>query len=84
MYWDNSFLHKLAPPAPAEVLKTRLSAMVKNGYECAGIYKELELIGICGIWTLVKYYIGKHIEHGNVYIQPARRNRAILNTPINQ
>ncbi|KAF3978564.1 MAG: GNAT family N-acetyltransferase [Methylococcales symbiont of Iophon sp. n. MRB-2018] len=77
------FLKKLDSSIPDIVLKTRLSEMVENGYECVGIYKGDELIGICGIWTLVKYYIGKHIEPDNVYIQPKHRNLGIgsqLNT----
>ncbi len=62
-------LEELDPTISKTVLKTRLSEMVEIGYECVGIYCKDELIGICGIWTLVKYYIGKHIEPDNVYIK---------------
>jgi len=59
------------------VLKARLSEMVNIGYECVGIYDRGELIGICGIWTLVKYYIGKHIEPDNVYLKTRYRGLGI-------
>ncbi len=70
-------LSELDSSIPYSVLNNRLSEMVKQGYECVGIYKENELIGICGIWTLVKYYVGKHIEPDNVFIKPEFRNLGI-------
>ena len=62
--------HELDPSIPIHILETRLSDMLKKGYECVGIYDGSRLIGMCGIWELVKYYVGKHIEPDNVYIQP--------------
>ncbi len=70
-------LEELDPTISKTVLKTRLSEMVGIGYECVGIYCKDELIGICGIWTLVKYYIGKHIEPDNVYIKTKYRGLGI-------
>ena len=63
-------LSELDPSISMAVVKTRLSEMIENGYECVGIYINDELIGICGLWILVKYYIGRHIEPDNVYIKP--------------
>ncbi|EQD69526.1 GCN5-related N-acetyltransferase, partial [mine drainage metagenome] len=40
-----------------------------QGYQCAGLYDDGRLIGICGLWILTKYYVGKHIEPDNVVIQ---------------
>lgn len=81
---DTEYIEKIIPlltqldsSIPDNVLKARLSEMVKQGYECVGIYKEDELIGICGIWTLVKYYVGKHIEPDNVFIKPEYRKLRI-------
>ena len=51
--------------------------MLANGYECAGIYADGALIGICGIWTLVKYYVGKHLEPDNVYLKPDYQGEGI-------
>lgn len=70
-------MQELDPSIPESVVKTRLSDMVEKGYECAGIYVHNELIGICGIWTLVKYYVGKHIEPDNVYIKAEYRSWGI-------
>lgn len=70
-------LEELDPSISKVVLKVRLSEMVAIGYECIGIYCKDELIGICGIWTLVKYYVGKHIEPDNVYIKTKYRGLGI-------
>ena len=70
-------LQALDPSISTTVLQTRLSEMVEKGYECVGIYSGDELIGICGIWTLVKYYVGRHIEPDNVYIKATHRGLGI-------
>jgi len=58
-------------------LKDRLDEMVKQNYQCIGIFDEEELIGVCGIWILTKYYIGKHIELDNVVLLPRYQNKGI-------
>jgi len=60
-----------------EVLKQRLDEMLAQGYKCIGIFDENTLIGICGIWILTKYYIGKHIEPDNVIISPEYQNQNV-------
>ena len=55
------------------LLKERLDAMMQENYQCIGIFYEKKLIGICGIWILTKYYVGKHIELDNVIILPQYR-----------
>jgi len=70
-------LMELDPAIPESVLRGRLGDMLELGYECAGIYKDKELIGICGLWMLAKYYIGKHLEPDNVYIKPAHRGEGL-------
>lgn len=70
-------LEELDPSILKTVLETRLSEMVEMGYECVGIYYIGELVGICGIWTLVKYYVGKHLELDNVYIKTKYRGLGI-------
>ena len=60
-----------------EVLKTRLDDMIKQSYQCIGIFDDKQLIGICGIWILTKYYVGKHIEPDNIIILPEYRNKNI-------
>jgi GNAT superfamily N-acetyltransferase len=70
-------LMELDPSIPEHLLHQRIGDMLDIGYECVGIYSDDELIGICGIWTLVKYYIGKHLEPDNVYVKPAHRDKGL-------
>ncbi len=70
-------LQVLNDKIPAAVLEERLTEMADSGYECVGAFHEKELIGICGIWILTKYYIGKHIEPDNVIILPDYRGKNI-------
>jgi GNAT superfamily N-acetyltransferase len=70
-------LSELDSSIPEAILQARLEEMVTRGYECVGLYADKELIGICGLWTLVKYYVGRHIEPDNVYIKPAFRGLGI-------
>lgn len=60
-----------------DILKQRLDEMVTQGYKCIGIYDEKKLIGICGIWILTKYYVGRHIEPDNIIISPEYQNQKI-------
>jgi GNAT superfamily N-acetyltransferase len=60
-----------------EVLKTRLDEMIKQKYKCIGIFDDKQLVGICGIWILTKYYVGKHIEPDNIVLLPEYRNKNI-------
>ena len=70
-------LAELDASIPFDVLESRLTQMITAGYECVGIYHNENLIGICGVWTLVKYYVGKHLEPDNVYIRPEFRSKGI-------
>ena len=70
-------LLELDPSIPEQLLNERITDMLEIGYECVGIYSADELVGICGIWTLTKYYIGKHLEPDNVYIKPAYRGAGL-------
>jgi diamine N-acetyltransferase len=61
----------------SKILGERLKEMLQKGYACAGVYEGEKLIGICGIWILTKYYIGRHLEPDNVIILPEYRGRGI-------
>lgn len=71
------FLHMLHENISETVLRERLDEMIKQNYKCIGIFDEKRLIGVCGIWILVKYYVGKHIEPDNIIILPEYRNKKI-------
>ena len=60
-----------------DTLKARLEQMIKEGYQCIGAFDKNNLIGICGIWILTKYYIGKHIEPDNMIIHPEYQKKNI-------
>lgn len=61
-----------------EVLRERLDDMIGKGYECLGVFTHNnELIGICGMWILTKYYVGRHIEPDNVLILPEYRGEGL-------
>jgi len=70
-------LMELDPHIPKATIESRLALMVEQGYECVGIYDAGELIGICGIWVLVKYYVGRHLEPDNVYLRAAYQGQGI-------
>ena len=59
------------------ILKERVDAMVEQNYICIGAYDKDKLIGICGLWMLTKYYVGKHIEPDNISILPEYQNKNI-------
>ena len=74
----------LNPGIRLSVLEERLNEMMEINYECLGVYDKLapptegeRLIGICGLWTLIKLYNGKHLEPDNVIIDPDYRNKGI-------
>ncbi|MFZ2726775.1 MAG: GNAT family N-acetyltransferase [Methylococcaceae bacterium] len=70
-------LMELNPSIDEITLQQRLNAMLAQGYQCVGIFDNDYLIGISGLWLLVKYYIGRHIELDNVYLKAAYRNQGI-------
>ena len=70
-------LRVLNPAIPEGVLRSRLTEMVSQGYRCAGAYSDDGLIGICGMWILTKYYVGRHLEPDNMVILEAYRSRGL-------
>lgn len=62
-----------------EVLKQRFTEMFTQNYECAGIYHENELIGICGMWFCTRHYSGKSVEVDHVFINESYRGNGLGN-----
>lgn len=77
------FLSELNSEITNDVLESRLSEMVLQGYQCVVVYDSDELVAISGIWLLTKYYIGKHIEPDNVFVLPEYQGRGIGKLLIN-
>jgi GNAT superfamily N-acetyltransferase len=67
----------LNPGVDETILHARLDEMMKNNYQCLGVYDKEKLIGICGLWLLTKFYVGKHLEPDNVVIDPDYRNKGV-------
>ena len=62
---------------PEATLRERLTEMAAQGYKCAGVFMDQKLVGICGLWILTKYYVGRHIEPDNIVILPEYRSQGI-------
>jgi len=67
----------LNPGTSEKILLERLNVMMENNYQCLGVYDKEKLIGVCGLWTLMKLYNGKHLEPDNVIILPEYRGKGI-------
>lgn len=60
-----------------EILEARFKDMCKQNYECAGIYHQNTLIGVCGLWYCTRHYSGKSVEVDHVYIDDAYRKQGL-------
>ncbi len=63
-------LKLLNTKTPPDLLQKRVLEMAEQNYECAGMYLDNSLIGICGIWYMTRHYIGKSSELDQVIIHP--------------
>ena len=70
-------LRLLNPALAATTLEQRLQEMVVEGYQCVGVYDNDELVGICGLWIMTKYYVGRYIEPDNMVIHPLYRSQGL-------
>lgn len=71
-------LRVLNPTIPQEILENRLTEMLEQGYRCVGVFAEsTKLVGICGLWIVTKYYVGKHIEPDNMVFLPEYRSKGL-------
>lgn len=70
-------LQQLNTRTPLELLKERVLEMTEQNYQCLGMYDKDKLIGICGLWTLTRHYIGKTMEPDHVIIDPAYQGQSL-------
>ncbi|WP_341215189.1 GNAT family N-acetyltransferase [uncultured Wocania sp.] len=59
------------------VLKQRFSEMITQNYECAVVYDDKKLIGVCGLWFCTRHYSGKSVEPDHVFIDDDYRGRGL-------
>lgn len=62
---------------PSDVLKQRFTEMMDQNYECAGLYDNEALIGICGLWFCTRHYAGRSVEVDHVFIEAAYRGKGL-------
>lgn len=59
------------------ILKQRFSEMITQNYECAVIYDDDKLIGVCGLWYCTRHYSGKSVEPDHVFIDDNYRGQGL-------
>ena len=59
------------------VLKVRFSEMITQNYECAVIYDDEKLIGVCGLWYCTRHYSGRSVEPDHVFIDDDYRGHGL-------
>lgn len=55
------------------LLKERFSEMITQNYECAVVYDDDKLIGVCGLWYCTRHYSGRSVEPDHVIIDDTYR-----------
>ncbi|NNC49768.1 MAG: GNAT family N-acetyltransferase [Flaviramulus sp.] len=60
-----------------EVMESRFAEMITQNYECAVIYDNATLIGVCGLWFCTRHYSGKSVEPDHVFIDEEYRNKGL-------
>lgn len=70
-------LQLLNTKTPIDLLRERVLEMTNQNYECAVMYDNDKLIGICGIWYMTKHYIGKSMEVDHVVIDTNYRGKGL-------
>ncbi|CAH8283846.1 hypothetical protein EV196_103485 [Mariniflexile fucanivorans] len=59
------------------ILEQRFKEMATQNYECAGVYNDDALIGVCGLWFCTRHYSGKSAEVDHVYIDEDYRGKGL-------
>ena len=67
----------LNPALDDSLLARRLDEMAGQGYQCAGAYRNGQLVGICGLWIATRFYCGKYLEPDNVIVHPDFRSLGV-------
>ncbi|MDO6760317.1 GNAT family N-acetyltransferase [Tamlana sp. 2_MG-2023] len=59
------------------LLKERITEMFTQNYECAGVFDDEKLIGVCGLWFCTRHYSGRSVEPDHVFIAEAYRGNRL-------
>jgi len=72
------YLKKLhEQPPKEELLKERLLEMFDQNYECFGIYKQDDLIGVFGLWFMTRHYAGRSCEADHIYVEEQYQGKGV-------
>ena len=59
------------------ILYERFTEMFTQNYECAGVYYDNKLIGVCGLWFCTRHYSGRSLEPDHVFIDEQYRSKGV-------
>lgn len=59
------------------LLRKRFVEMFSQNYECAGLFNNDVLIGVCGLWFCTRHYSGKSVEVDHVFIDENYRGQRL-------
>lgn len=59
------------------LLRQRFVEMFSQNYECAGLFNNDVLIGVCGLWFCTRHYSGKSVEVDHVFIDENYRGQRL-------
>lgn len=60
-----------------EILKERFAEMITQNYECAVIYDDNKVVGVCGLWYCTRHYSGRSVEPDHVFIEEDYRGNGL-------
>lgn len=65
------------PNMQLSTYRTRLQAMVPNGFRMVGAFDGAQLVGVSGFWINTKLYCGKYLEPDNFVIHTDYRSAGL-------
>jgi diamine N-acetyltransferase len=70
-------LRLLNPSLSPELAKERWLQAMQEAYQCVGAFVEGQLVGICGVWTLTRTYMGRSFDLEHYIVDEAFRGQDI-------
>ncbi len=67
----------LNPDLSPELAEERWLQAMQESYQCVGAFVEGQLVGICGMWTLTRTYMGRSFDLEHYIVDEAFRGRNI-------
>lgn len=74
---SHSCILYMYPELTLEEYKLLLKEMIPNNYSQLAVFKNKEMVAVCGIWINTKLWCGKYMELDNVIVHPDYRSAGI-------